>query len=172
MAFNYNFQVVCIFGVSGACRTDEFLHINMSDVQKQSESLFLVRLTQTKTKVIRSFTISGDFAKTVQKYINLRPADAQNRFFLNYQRGKCTQQFIGRNKFSSMPRRIAEFLQLPNPERFKGILKLEHFLQLFIFFSFESRSFLSTNICHNFGQQWSRYGNTNETWSMAQRKLR
>lgn len=112
--------MVCIFGICGACRTDEFLHIKVDDVQKHSDTLFLVRLVQTKTKVIRSFTITGAFVRIVQKYIDLRPGNAMERFFMNYQRGKCTMQVMGRNKFSKMPRRIAEYLQLETPERYTG----------------------------------------------------
>lgn len=41
-------------------------------------------------------------------------------FFLNYQKGKCTQQSIGVNKFGGMPQKIAKFLKLPSPERFTG----------------------------------------------------
>lgn len=114
---------MCIFGLSGACRTDEFLHITVKDVEKHSDSLYLVRLTQTKTKIVRSFTITGSFVDTVKKYIALRPiahSDPKGRFFVNYQRGKCTSQNMGRNKFSKMPRRIAEFLNLPVVERYTG----------------------------------------------------
>jgi len=50
----------------------------------------------------------------VKKYINLRPKGAVDRFFLNYQKGKCTVQPIGINKIGQYPKEIAQFLQLPN----------------------------------------------------------
>lgn len=75
MSFNF-FQTVCIFGICGACRTDEFTRINLEDVEKHG-NLFLVRINQTKTKIPRSFTINGGFAGIVQKFIDLRPVDMQ-----------------------------------------------------------------------------------------------
>lgn len=128
---------MCIFGLCGACRTDEFLRITVKDVEKHSDSLYLVRLNQTKTKIVRSFTISGEFFGIVKKYIDLglQPthADPEGRFFVNYQRGKCTTQFMGRNKFMHMPRRMAEFLELPMPDRYTGNslhnLRLLHLFQ-------------------------------------------
>lgn len=93
----------------------------MEHVEKHGE-IFLVQIPKTKTKIPRSFTITGGFAGIVQKYINLRPSglDSNDRFFTNYQKGKCTRQFIGKNKFSNAPRRIAEYLALPEPDRYTG----------------------------------------------------
>lgn len=133
--------MVCIFGLCGACRTDEFLHITVQDVVKHSESLYLVRFIQTKTKIVRSFTITGEFVAIAKKYIELRPtrADPNGRFFVNYQRGKCTTQFMGGNKFTHMPRRIATFLQLPMPERYTG---KSHIVNLMLLNLFQSVSLL------------------------------
>lgn len=51
----------------------------------------------------------------------LRPEKTTtNRFFINYQRGKCFSQPIGINKFRKNPQRIAEFLQLDQPECYTG----------------------------------------------------
>lgn len=110
---------MCIFGICGACRTDELVRITMSDVERHG-NLFLVNLQQTKTKVFGSFTINGEFAAIVRKYIDLRPVrmETRNRFFVNYQRGKCTNQFIGKNKFAQMPRRIAAYLKLSEVDRY------------------------------------------------------
>lgn len=61
----------------------------------------------TKTNVENSFAIRGSMLDIVRKYENLRPASAtSDRFFLNYQKGKCTVQNIGKGKFYKMPRRI------------------------------------------------------------------
>lgn len=43
-----------------------------------------------------------------------------DRFFLRYSKGKCIQQAVGINKFGSMPRNIAEFLNLPDAKDFTG----------------------------------------------------
>ena len=53
--------------------------------------------------------------------MNLRPVNCPtSAFFLNYQKGKCTVQKIGKNKFGTMGRQIAKFLELPNPELYSG----------------------------------------------------
>lgn len=53
--------------------------------------------------------------------MKLRPKTVQtDRFFLNYKNGKCTQNPIGRNKFLSIPKLIAMFLDLENPDMFTG----------------------------------------------------
>lgn len=55
------------------------------------------------------------------KYAALRSTKAKtNRFFLNYQNGKCTSQPIGRNKFGMMPKQIATFLNLQNAHEYTG----------------------------------------------------
>lgn len=110
-------KTICIFGICGALRTDEFTRITPQDVEKHG-NLFLVKINQTKTHMPRSFTINGGFAGIVQKFYDLRPAGLKptDRLFCNYQRGKCTKQFMGENKFSGMPRRIAEYLSLPEPD--------------------------------------------------------
>lgn len=107
-------------------RTDEFTRLTLEDVEKHG-NLFLVKIHKTKTHMPRSFTINGGFAGIVQKFFDLRPTGLQptDRLFCNYQRGKCTRQFIGKKKFSNMPRRIAEHLVLPEPERYTGMCPVE-----------------------------------------------
>lgn len=57
----------------------------------------------------------------IRKYIALRPNHVkESRLFLRYRDGKCTIQPIGKNKFAKMPRRIAKYLKLPEPERYSG----------------------------------------------------
>lgn len=94
--------------------------IKLKDVDNNGDS-FLVRIYKSKTKLDRSFTITGTFRNIVQKYAALRMADfKEERFFINYQRGKCTKQVIGKHKFAQMPRRIATYLQLDGPDGFTG----------------------------------------------------
>ncbi|KAG4065838.1 hypothetical protein HA402_012516 [Bradysia odoriphaga] len=113
-------KVVCIFAVSGACSSHELPRIHLNDVENHGDML-LVRILKSKTKVDRSFTITGAFRTVVQRYLALRrPGMEEQRFFINYQRGKCTNQVIGKNKFASMPRRIARYLNLPEPDSFTG----------------------------------------------------
>lgn len=69
----------------------------------------------------RSFVLENENAFYVHKYWNLRPKNVvTNRFFLNYKRGKCSCQVIGKNKFLNAPKVIATFLQLENPQKYTG----------------------------------------------------
>lgn len=118
---NLNYlQVALIFGISGACRKHELVNIKVGDIEKQGD-LLVVQIPETKTNKSRFFTVCGTFTEIVQKYIGLRPKHAvTNRFFLNYQKGKCTIQVIGENKFAKMPKEIATFLKLPDAELYTG----------------------------------------------------
>lgn len=92
----------------------------MKDVEQHGE-LMLIRIPETKTKVVRSFTLEKEYSACVRKYISLRPNKAPpERFFLNFQNGKCTMQPIGRNKFLGIPKLIATYLDLPNSEQYTG----------------------------------------------------
>jgi integrase len=112
--------VAQIFGICGACRGIELTNITVDNIEKHGE-LLLVKLPNTKTKIDRAFVVREEFVRIVLKYQALRPDNLQtNRFFINYQRGRCLRQNIGRNKISNMPNKIAEFLNLPNPELYSG----------------------------------------------------
>lgn len=114
------FQVALIFGVTGACRIQELTNITVKDIENHGQML-LVKIPITKNKIPRSFTIHGPFYEIVKKYESLRSPKAKNdRFFLNYQNGKCTCQPIGINKFGSMPKEIAKFLDLADAESYTG----------------------------------------------------
>lgn len=113
-------QVVTVFGVFGACRTDELVNVVKSHISTPGD-IILVKIPDTKTKVERSFTISDEYAEIVKRYMALRPKkELSTRFFLNYQKGRCTSQVIGKHKFSGMPSVIAQWLELPNPKRYTG----------------------------------------------------
>lgn len=92
----------------------------MTEHVKQYDDLFLVTVPKTETSPPRSFTITGTFFNVVQKYVALRPENA-NRFFTHFRDGKCTTQPIGQNKIFKMPRRIAKYLKLPEPDSYSGI---------------------------------------------------
>lgn len=115
-----SFQVVLIFGINGACRRQELANITTNDVENHGRVL-LVQVKNTKNKIPRSFTIQGPFHDIVKKYEALRSTKAMsNRFFQNYQNGKCTSQPIGINKFGAMPKQIATFLNLDDPHEYTG----------------------------------------------------
>lgn len=96
-------------------------NIKLKDIEDDGNKL-TVRMAKTRKKAERSFTIIDDFRDIVLKYSALRGANVvEQRFFLNYQRGKCTRQVIGRQKFAKMPRLLAKFLQLPDPNSYNGM---------------------------------------------------
>lgn len=120
--FVHCLQVVCIFGICGACQTHVLPQINVQHV-KMYHDMCLVTLPNTKTKVPQSFTITGTYFSVVKKYADMRPYHVMcDNFFLNYRHGKCTVQTVGKNKIFKMPQRIATYLKLPEPERYTGNL--------------------------------------------------
>lgn len=83
--------------------------------------MLLVKIPNTKNKIPRSFIIDGPFYDVVKKYEALRTSKTKNNhFFQNYQKGKCTAQPIGINKFGAMPKEVAKFLGLPDADCYTG----------------------------------------------------
>lgn len=102
----------------GACRRAELMKIETSHIE-DLKSAILVHIPDTKTKTERQFVISGTFYHTCKKYMELRPPNL-TRFFVNYQKGKCTKQPIGINKFGNLASVVATFLKLPDPACYTG----------------------------------------------------
>lgn len=113
-------QVVCVLGISGACRRSELHSLTINDVQRE-KNVFVLKLLDTKNNKPRTFVVEEKYVETVQRYIDLRPSSVDTqKFFINYQNGKCTKQTIGINKIGRMPREIAKWLGLSNPESYTG----------------------------------------------------
>jgi integrase len=119
-------QVTLIMGMAGACRMDELRNMTVEDIEEK-DSVLLVRIPFTKTDKPRSFVVAdgGDDSfnavEIYKKYASLRPAKVgHNRLFLTYRNGKCTVQPVGKNTFSSIPKKIADFLKLPNSALYTG----------------------------------------------------
>lgn len=55
-----------------------------------------------------------------RRYIALRPKNSCLRFFLRYDKGKCSRQNVGINTFGGIPKKIASFLKLENPTSYTG----------------------------------------------------
>lgn len=106
----------------GCSRTHELPTIRISDIDRRDDVYFVtVPKQNTKTNKNNVFAIRGPMLDIVRRYENLRPAHTTtDRFFLNYQKGKCTVQVIGKAKFYKMPRRIAEYLKLADMELYTG----------------------------------------------------
>lgn len=92
----------------------------MKDI-KHHDDMAVISIPDTKNDVPRKFIIDGEFYQTFKRYEALRPENAiSDRFFLCLRNGKCTQQPIGINTFGEMPRIIAKYLNLEEPEKFTG----------------------------------------------------
>ena len=99
------------------------MNIKVEHIQ-QYDDMIVVSIPKADVNSVKNvrFTITGTFFSIVQKYVALRPKHAKgNRFFLQLRDGKCCAQNIGQNKYYGMPRRIANYLKLPETERYTGI---------------------------------------------------
>ncbi|XP_074103468.1 uncharacterized protein LOC141530326 [Cotesia typhae] len=113
-------KVALIYGVQGACRRKELTELIVGDIEDKGDML-LVKIPDTKTGRPRSFVVTDDFYHIYKKYAKSRPTNlATKRFFVSYRNGKCRSQNIGINTFGSMPKIIATFLKLANPESYTG----------------------------------------------------
>lgn len=115
-------KVVLIFGISGACRKQELKNIKITDIENTGNTL-IIKIPDTKTKIPRSFIISGKFYGICKNYIELRNLIKDTniqQFFLNFQKGKVTRQVVGINKLGAVPKNIAEYLKLPNAALYTG----------------------------------------------------
>lgn len=94
----------------------------LKDVQHQGDIIVVKIPGGTNRKVPRrTFIIEGQFARLVKYYESMRPSNMiSDRFFIRYQNGRCTAEPIGKNKFGAMPKRIAEYLKLPDASLYTG----------------------------------------------------
>ncbi|KAK5649303.1 hypothetical protein RI129_000332 [Pyrocoelia pectoralis] len=114
-------KIVLLIGVTGACRCDEMTKITIDDIEDKG-NLILIKIPDSKTKKLRSFTIIGEmFVNIYHKYVSLRPRYMQGRrFFLKYQNGKCYRNVMGIHTISAVPRKVAKFLKLNNIQEYTG----------------------------------------------------
>lgn len=108
-------------GYAGACRRVELCNIKVQDIEFKNDCI-LITIPNTKTYSPRQFIISDPFwLSLVREYYALRPSHTHHdRFFINFRSGKCSIQPIGINKIGGMPKKIANFLNLPHPELYSG----------------------------------------------------
>ncbi|KAF2882741.1 hypothetical protein ILUMI_23474 [Ignelater luminosus] len=99
---------------------EQYLATKIEDL-KDLNKAFFVTIPNTKTKIARRFTVTDNFYTICKKYLHLQPAEVSSQaLFLNYQKGRCTTQWIGINKFGAMEKEVATYLKLANPELFTG----------------------------------------------------
>ncbi|KAK4887074.1 hypothetical protein RN001_003345 [Aquatica leii] len=110
-----------IIGYSGACRREELMLLSIKDIEFKMDSI-IVSIPKTKNNVPRVFVITElTWINLIKKYYQLRPAHTpHDRYFLTYREGKCSILPIGINKIGKMPKSIATFLNLSNPEDYTG----------------------------------------------------
>lgn len=123
-------QVATIFRSFGECKRDELKNIRLDDIKKyynyddkdRKKPMVRVQIRNPNPEKQRDFTLEGEFYNYYEKYRQCRcqKENTSKEFFLNYRDGKCTRQPIGLNKFGRMPKEIAQFLELPNPDEYTG----------------------------------------------------
>ncbi|XP_065155416.1 uncharacterized protein [Atheta coriaria] len=111
-------KVGLIFGITGKCRREELLRMEINDVEDLNTEL-LVHIPDQQTHTERRFVIGSEFYPICKKYMALRIPNT-TRFFLNYQNGRCTPQPTGINKFGYISKVVAQFLKLPEPHLYTG----------------------------------------------------
>lgn len=80
-----------------------------------------VYVPTTKTKVPKDYIICGEMAKIIREYIKLRPQNAKtDRMLMQYRKGKCVNQVMGKHSIAKIPKEIAAFLKLPEPNLYTG----------------------------------------------------
>ncbi|XP_028145795.1 uncharacterized protein LOC114339362 [Diabrotica virgifera virgifera] len=113
-------KVILIMGVMCNCHKKELYNMKTHHL-KDLESSISVEIPNQKTGTPRKFTMGGQFYKILKKYSDLRPKKGcDTSFFLNYHKGKCTTQKVGINRFGTMGKYIATWLNLENPELYTG----------------------------------------------------
>ncbi|KAJ8685521.1 hypothetical protein QAD02_021314 [Eretmocerus hayati] len=113
-------KVALILGITGALRREEQKNIRLRDI-KFEETHLAITIPKTKTKIVRTFTVNSPLKEVIEKYIKTRPSNqTHEELFLQYRSGKCTTRVMGINKIGQMPKRIATWLGLENPEEYTG----------------------------------------------------
>lgn len=114
-----------MLGIAGGCRREELYSMKINHIQDTGAQL-VVTIPETKTNIKRVFTVVNEgeginFLEIFRKYIKLRPKDMkENILFVGYRGGKCIQQRVGVHTIGGIPKKIAQFLNLQNPEGYTG----------------------------------------------------
>lgn len=116
----YRLQVILILGTAGGLRREEIYNICTKDIT-ESDSSLIISIPKTKNGQPKSFVVMGGLRYITTKYQALRPENVPtDKFFINYQNGKCSRQVIGINKIGKIPEKIATFLGKDNPKLYTG----------------------------------------------------
>ena len=116
------FQIILIFGICGALRCDEAKNMKVDDVEDLGDWL-LISVRENINDFPGQFMIGNLFYSKVKAYMDLKPPDQfSDRFLINYQKGKCTRQPIGRYKIDEVASEIASLLGFERCQEVYGSL--------------------------------------------------
>lgn len=125
-------KLAFIFGVYGGLRLeDELTQITWNDVELDPQQNELhVRIAHSKTDqagrgffftLIQENDPSIDPITIYKHYLTLVPEKLRTgRFFRYFNKGTIQNRPIGKSWFGELPKKIAQFLQLPNANEFSG----------------------------------------------------
>lgn len=81
-------------------RYNKILSISCEDIQDYGDQM-IVTIEDTKNDYSRQFVIGREYYHIVKKCMTFRPTEmTSSRFFVNYQNGRCTHMFIGKDEIS------------------------------------------------------------------------
>ncbi|KAG4067645.1 hypothetical protein HA402_005417 [Bradysia odoriphaga] len=88
--------------------------INSNVTDDGKEISVHIPLTMTKTIEQKDYIICGEMAKIILEYLKLRPKNVKTeRLLMQYWKGKCVNQVMGKHSIANIPKQIATFLKLP-----------------------------------------------------------
>ncbi|KAJ8670721.1 hypothetical protein QAD02_001980 [Eretmocerus hayati] len=107
---------IFVVSLSGCLRRVESTYLLLENVTKLDNGTFLITipLENTKTYVERSFTVVGDFAEILQRYLDARMGLVCPRLFLIYRSNTFINSPTGINTVGRVPKVIATFLKIPD----------------------------------------------------------
>jgi integrase len=114
-----------MIGIAGGCRREELYNISLDDIQ-ETQTQLVITIPCTKTNQRRTFTVIDEVegikcVELFRKYVSLRLKHVNHRMlFLGYRNSKCTVQRVGIHTIGGMPKQIALFLGLQDPDKYTG----------------------------------------------------
>lgn len=116
-------KVILIFSFLGAMRKSDIYDLKNTDVEDTGDKI-RVCFSEAKNKRKRTFFIvndnSGeiDILSVVREYMKIRSVSKLLPFFVQIRNGKVWGQRVGINTFSENCKIVAQFLNLPDPEKY------------------------------------------------------
>ena len=122
-AENFPYKIVSILGHFGCQRSIETVDTKFEDIITQENCIIVTNVKRAKASVneMGTFAIMDDSARNViMLYIDLFPTERKNGRLLNKLRGDYAplNQVFGKNTMHQYGKKIAELLNLNDPERY------------------------------------------------------